>query len=357
MPASLQEVMVITVALDAAALGRARFAISGLYESHALLQLVARLRRTRTAAPGSRGNWAQRAAAVLDRPDLSLLSSLVAPGYLPDFLTPEPEQFEPAVEDELQAVRDTPGFRVRAEFAAMQTGRPKAGLVGRPVPPIVREALAAGEAALATRVADELGRFFDLTLRLDWPKVRDRLRRDVDARATVLAREGPGAMLNRLHPYLEWDGDRGQLQIAGPYDVAVTWASSLVLVPSTLAATMGYCIDPCAEPKRSPVLFYPVPAPAPRAEAVATRRIPRPTRATDPKALGATRLSLLADLADFTTTADLAVRHGITVSTAGYHLRSLCQARLVDRARIGGRVLYRRNRSAEPLLAHLAGRS
>ncbi|MGA5821482.1 hypothetical protein ACPC54_26860 [Kitasatospora sp. NPDC094028] len=65
--------------------------------------------------------------------------------YVPDFLTPQPQAPETAVQEELHAVTTTGSARLRWELQIMAHGVGEERLAGRVVPVVLRDALERGE--------------------------------------------------------------------------------------------------------------------------------------------------------------------------------------------------------------------
>ncbi|MGW2374192.1 MULTISPECIES: ArsR/SmtB family transcription factor [Kitasatospora] len=326
----------IRLTIDSAGLARTRFAVSPLHE--AVNTLMASGLNSRTGPYA----WVSRTRRVLRREKLELLSGLALEqdgGYIPDFLSPHPTGPEPTVAEQLEAVRRTDPDRVRAELETVQRGIAAANLAGRPVPDAVLRGLERGPRHFAERIADELGRYWELALAPYWPDARAVLDAEIDQRGRFLARHGSGALFNSLAPQLSWSD--GLIQLESRFEVTLP-ARMVLLMPTLVSRRIHVILDPVDGCHRPPTLMYPIAPPA------AVPQTPTPALA---QLLGPTRADLLAALVDPATTAALAARHYLSAGTVSYHLGVLHRSGLVSRVRSGREVLYRRTPRGEELLA------
>lgn len=230
----------MTFGVDADRLSRSRFVLSRLVELSNGLEVLVHPDR----APYARG-WVDRTRRRLDPSGVAVLLALVDHGswYVPDFLVPVPDRYEPTLDDELAAVAAVPADLVRFQLEmAFQIGPPPPAAVERsrarpgrdprwPLPVEVADVLATGgEAALTACVAEQLGRCWLATLAESWPAVRRALDEDVRHRAARASRVGFSEIVGDLHRKLRWDGAEVTLEL--PYDVRVDAVHGLVLTPS-----------------------------------------------------------------------------------------------------------------------------
>ena len=327
----------IRLTIDSAGLARTRFVVSPLHEAVNTLMAASAL-NSRTGPYA----WVGRSRRVLRREKLELLSGLALErdgGYIPDFLSPHPPGPGPEVAEQLEAVRRTDPERVRAELETVRRGITAANLVGRPVPDVVLRTLERGPRHFAERIADELGRYWELALAPYWPDARAVLDAEIDQRGRFLARHGSGALFNSLAPQLSWSD--GLIQLESRFEVALP-ARTVLLMPTLVSRRIHVILDTVDGCHRAPTLMYPIDRP------VAVPRTPGPALA---QLLGPTRADLLAALVDPATTAALAARHFLSAGTVSYHLGVLHRSGLVSRVRRGREVLYRRTPRGEELLA------
>jgi DNA-binding transcriptional ArsR family regulator len=337
---------VLTLRVDPARLVRSRFALSRLAELSCALEVLTHPER----APFARG-WVAATRPQVDPAVIALGYALVEheSWYVPDFLVPHPDGYEPTLDDELAAVAATPADVVRHQLelafrlgppppAALDRSRAAAGVDPRaPLPDVVADVLAAGPGAVAERAAAELAVAWRAVLDASWPALRRVLDEDVRDRTARAGRDGLGGILDGLHPSLHWDGTRltmdARFELTADADGGVVLAPSVFLPrPALWAGTAGQL-----------VLGYP---------ARGRGRVwsaPEPLSGTP--VLGARRAALLTDLAVPRSTSELAARHRLSPATVSYHLNRLRAAGLVTSRQAGHSVVYAPTERATALLA------
>ena len=305
----------IKIRLGADALAGSRFAISPLSETLCLLMAA-------SAGTVPRAMRAPLREVVVGR-RLDLLAALVrtkrgSGHYIPDFLTPAPPRFEPAVADELHAVATTPAWRVAGELAVVVDGR-IAKIVGRALSPRLREALDAGEARLADRLAGELEQVWTRVLAPQWPRIRGRVEADITQRLRTVAEHGFATTINGLDPVVDWHGGALRFQ-------AEVSEQAILFLPSAFAARASVIVDPLplGGERRAAMLIYPVARQSPDTP-------PQPPRRGE--LIGRTRARILAAVASPATTGEVAEQLRLSQSTVSYHLQILHRAGLVQRVR------------------------
>ncbi|BCJ36757.1 transcriptional regulator [Actinocatenispora thailandica] len=316
------------LAFSADDLARTRFAVSPMWEVVASYRLLASPAphplhqpwleqvRPRVAAAGLRSGW--------------LAALIPADGYLPDFLTPLPDDPAPTLAAELAAIRATPDGEVHADLDLLASTDPR-----------VRTLRADPPTRLA-QLADEIATYWDLALGPYWAKIRALLDADVFHRARQVAERGTGALFNSLHTTLRWDNNTLQLvrrQCALNRD---QMGPGLVLVPSAFLDR----VLTWSRPPQPPQLAYPA-----RGAATLWEHRPVPHHAAIATVLGRSRARLLTELETPASTSDLAHRTGISAAGVSQHLTALRDAGIVSTHRVGRSVLYARTAVAESLLA------
>jgi hypothetical protein len=336
----------IRVPLDAEGVAKIRFSVSPLAELNALLALVAR-----PPQHGHRRGWVDLAGETLRQRKLTLLSSLAAPPYLPDFLSPPFDAEERSIEDELESVHATEDKRVAGEIAVVAKGRPVACVAGRPLPRVLVQTMDKGVSVFLDRLCGEMYDLWRHTVSRRWSEMQRHMDAAVATAAINQARAGTGAMLANLHPGMHWADST--LLVQSRYDGTAGWARGMQLAPSVLAPRPLTVIDvdPLGDGRlnpRDPLILFPVS----RVRSVtATPPDGRTSRNLD-ALLGATRARLLADLRIPRRTTDLAARHRLAPSGVSYHLGILTRAGLLARRSAKDGVFY----EASPLgLSLLAG--
>jgi hypothetical protein len=316
--------MGVTWLLDPDDVARIRFAYSPMWEAVASLRTLADPARQAIHRP-----WVtavQPRLAGLEGLD-ELLAIVPPDGYMPDFLTPPPEQQAPAFPAELERLRATPAPTAHAEVSRLHRRSP-----------LVR-AFLDDPAAGVERVADTLGRYWDECLREHWPRVHGLLEADVIRRARTLAAGGARALFDSLHPAVTWTGDR--LHIDRPHrHVEEPHGEGLVLVPS---AFHWPAVAVMHAPYRL-MLVYPV-------AGVGTLWEPGPPPAPDGLAalIGRNRARMLVALAEPSTTTALARRLSLTTGAVSQHLAVLRGGGLAVGKRVGKEVYYRRTPTGDAL--------
>lgn len=320
----------IVVDLDSASLARLRFAPSPAYELLGWLLLSSQDRRHPVFGDPGAG-----ARTALRHPDVRLVASLLPPGgrgYTPDFLTPPPPHRGPrAFEEQLEAVASAD-----PEVVAREVGWCE--LLAHRLASETRSEVQKG--SLASRVAAGMRAFWQATLADGWSTLRTSLDADIRTRADRLAAEGAGAVLGSIHENVRWTGERVEIEWTGEFEHETVRDSDIVLAPSAI------CWPRLSVQLHDHTIFcYPAngiggsgPGHADRMEAVADL-------------LGASRAALLADLTEPRSTGDLSRRHHLAPATVSHHLGVLLRAGLVDRARTGRTVHYRRSTRGDALVA------
>lgn len=335
----------MTFQVDANGLSRSRFALSRLAELTNSLEVLAHPQR----APYAR-DWAERVRRDLDLSRIAVLFALInhQSWYVPDFVVPVPERYEPTLDEELDAVAATPAelvrFQIRMAFRigppppqALQRSRP-----GRdprpPLPPEVADVLdTGGETAMTKRVADQLRSCWRVVLADSWSALRAILDGDVRHRAALASQIGFAEIIGGLHPGLNWNG--AEITLETSTDLNVDAAPGVVLTPSVFLPRPAVWLGLPGQV----MVGYPARG---RGQVWSA---PEPSTA-DIGILGQRRARLLADLVVPRSTTELAARHNLSPATVSYHLKRLRRAGLVIPRRSGHSVLYERSDRATELL-------
>ena len=315
-------------------LAATRFAISPLQETVCSLWVLRDPGRYALHLP-----WRRSVLRDIDNGGLDsrLLLSLVGESRtLPDFLTPRPTTFAPAITEELAVVRATPAKRVRRDLLA--THAP-----GRP-PQALQDAEALRDdpvLQLRDTICDLLERYWHLALEPIWSQLRLVLESDITYRARQLAQGGARLLFADMHPNLRWHG--GVLQIdkmIGRHCVTAS-GRGLLLLPSLFA----YKPIPPLSPLELPWLAYPS-----RGAATLWMRAAEPDPTVLTSLIGAPRARLLGLLDDPLPTVEIARRLSVTPSAVSQHLQVLYANGLVTRSRDGRHVLYLRSSLGDQLV-------
>lgn len=303
-----------------------RFAVSPLFELSTLLRVLARLRPGHHRLPPT---WTARLDPVYRRlredPALRAVLALHSRDRGPAFLAPPPAGgLTQSIEDDLATVRATPPNLVRREIREALERRPCHD----------EEALAIlGRRDVAERLSGALERAWRELLAQEWPRLRAICERDVLFRSGELSRAGWAAAIAGL-PHLRWreggiEITRLRGGVAMPSD-----GSGLLLMPSVL---IWPAVAAFSDPPWPRAIIYPA-----RGAGV----LWEPPPAIDPGALGVligqSRARVLRALNEPASTTQLARALGLAIGAVGDHLAVLRRAGLVDRARAGRSVHYRR---------------
>jgi DNA-binding transcriptional ArsR family regulator len=303
-----------------------RIGISPLWEVAGSLAMLGR-----SSAPWPYGSWFHNARReVGQRRRVAELVDWFAgtSGPLPVALTPVPPHAEPALDDELKALRTASGVRL-----------PRGGL---------------------SWFADAVGEYWNAVLAPYWPTMRAVLQTDLMRRAHTLATRGAESMASRLDDRCRWTD--GALVVAGPVAGSaadVVRCTRQLVVVSLLFGRSGFRCVPGPAGVVAVSCQAPGAAVLDRSPVTVDRRTGSDPGPGDRLAIlvGHTRAALLRILVMPTTTSALASTLGLSASTVSQHLSGLVAAGVVSRRRMGARVLYGLDRTGVALLGHLGGDS
>ncbi|GAA4959042.1 ArsR/SmtB family transcription factor [Actinoplanes utahensis] len=300
---------------------RTRFALSPVFD---LLNLIRAL-----AGPHPRGipeAWLSRLRSgfrtLRDDPALEAILALHTEQSGATFICPPPRRLGQTIGEDLAALRAAPAGGVREELDFY---------LGHRMPESARAFLTSAD--MLDRIAVFLEAAWAVLLAGDWPRLRLLCERDVVHRSADLGRAGWAAALAGLHPKVRWrDGGIDLVGRSGP--VTDLGGAGLLLVPSVFIWP-EYAVFP-DEPWPKAIV-YP-------ARGVATLLEHGPPQAPEHLAalIGRSRALILAMLADPASTSHLSRALGMAVGAVGDHLAVLHRSGLVERARSGRSVLYRR---------------
>ncbi|WP_033220629.1 ArsR/SmtB family transcription factor [Kitasatospora phosalacinea] len=324
----------VVLRLDSLALSRSRFALSPFAETlAAIVQLARPYTEPWAAAWREEHRPAFLARLAEDGYARGLVELIAATAYLPDHLTlPPGGGMETELESELAEVAGVPdevavaGLRVAQAHA--RAGQRLDWLTGR------------GHGA---RAAELFRAVWDAHLAADWPARRAALRRDVTHRAGLLAAHGWPRALHLMSRTSAWVGadairfsDRpGRDRLVGP--------DGMLFVPVTAQRSSWLC----EAPGRPFAMVYPARG---TGEGGAGARPAGDGRALA-RLLGGGRAQILRNLETPATTSELALLLAQSVGTVGGHLAILRDTGLVERTRVGRRVLYHRTPLGDRLVA------
>jgi DNA-binding transcriptional ArsR family regulator len=312
-----------------------RFALSPIFELNNLLEIL-RGRYLQRRLPAA---WFHRLrprfARLQAETAVDAVLALSTPGNGPDFTAPPPTRgLAQTIEDDLAAVRATPPADARREIRyCLSLG---------PAPDRRTLAMLTGRGTVG-RLADALERAWQELLAPDWLQLRMICERDVVHRSGELGRHGWAAALAGLHPSVRWRDGAIEILRRERHEVSLGGAG-LLLVPTAFVwpRVAAHVADPWPR-----TLIYPARGIAAVLEPAARRPPPQALA----RLLGRSRARLLVTLAEPASTSQLAHALGMTIGAVGNHLAVLLEAGLLDRARAGRSVLYRRTPLGDALAA------
>lgn len=306
---------------------RSRFAISPLFELDALLRILAFPRRQDRLPPG----WANRLVPAFKQlrrdTEIDAVLALTSARYGPDFTAPPPTTLTQTIADDLAMVRCTSLKQARAEIAQC---REIAGHT--PIHSSIEKIL--GSTAVVEIIADALEVAWNRLIAPDWALLRTICERDVIHRASELGSRGWAGALEDLHKDVTWRDSGIEIRFPAAMKPIQLSGEGLVLVPSVFIwPGVGVQYDD-AWPK---TIIYP----ARGVSALWETSSPAEAGAIG-ELLGRTRAELLDALETPASTTQLARTHSLAVGAVGDHLSVLRRAGLLEKARSGRSVLYRR---------------
>ena len=310
---------------------RTRFALSPIFELHHLIRALASPHRQ-----GVPEAWLARLrprfAPLRTDPALEAILALHMPRSGATFFSPPPGGPAQTIEDDLAALRAAPPAAVQAEIGFYLR-------LGRDVSTAGRSVLTAPD--VLDRLAGLLAAAWVALLADDWPRLRLLCERDVVHRVGELGRAGWAAALAGLHPKVRWRDGGIDVQVRARREIDLDGAG-LLLVPSVFVwpELAVYAEEPW--PK---AIVYPA-----RGVGTLLEHGPPEAPAHLSALLGRSRALLLVTLADPASTSQLARAFGMATGAVGDHLAVLHRARLVERARSGRSVLYRRTPLGDDLV-------
>ncbi len=303
---------------------RIRFAISPVLELVLSLVVLRAPARHSLHLP-----WIRWARSQLDDLKLEELLALIpVEGITADSLTPPPTTPRPDIAEELDIIRQTSPDRVVGDLADIP------GL-----PDHIARQVSADPAGATARLAETMDVYWSRVLARHWPAIRATLEADVLWRSRELSIGGMRSVFADLHENVIWRGDKVVATDPWSYSGNLT-GEGIVLVPSAMAwPSIRKMVAP-----HQPMIVYPA-----RGLAELWDATPAPPPDTLTALLGRTRASLLAGLAEPSTTTVLARRLAVSPGAVSQHLSVLLASGLVSRTRLAGSVLYVRTPTGDRL--------
>jgi DNA-binding transcriptional ArsR family regulator len=321
---------VIRIELSDEDLSHTRLALSPLWELVASLFML-----HNDDPPAEYAPWIARARRKVEALEPGPLG-IAFNHSCPDFVAPIPADPLPSLEEEIERVRATDPDVVRADVASAWPEGPRPGwdaFIERP-----RE--------MVDRLCDALHAYWDAVIADDWPQLRAVLEGEMLGRARSLALQGPGAVLEELHPSVRWRPPIIEIYKRKKVHHAELEGRPLVLVPLVFA---GPVLLANQESERTIGLGY---------QARGTAALWAPGAAVHDERLelllGHGRAAVLRALSRPSTTTELAARLSYAPSTVSAHIDVLARAGLLERHRVQRRVFYGLNDTGTALVTLLA---
>jgi DNA-binding transcriptional ArsR family regulator len=330
---------VITLVLSLADTIRYRFAVSPLAEAVQLTRAMALPHSFTQGAPAAWLRQHELARRRLEREhDLRpLLALMGASHYFPDFLTLIDESALGDIERELDEIRNTSRARAGIEIERTLSMHPLSTRAS--LEPAVERQLRSPDAA--SRLADLLGLVWEALLARSWNQLRDVLERDVLHRSRSLANGGLSALFRGLAPLITLAEPELHVQCKGIDATRVLDGRGLLLRPSAFIwPYAGVTLDEALPAE----LIYPARGVA------ALFSGPQHHDGALAALVGTTRAQVLNTLDEPMHTSGLARLLGRSPGNIADHLKALRDSGLINRARVGRKVIYSRTPLGDALL-------
>ncbi|MCD5348298.1 DUF5937 family protein [Agromyces sp. S2-1-8] len=304
-----------------------RFGISPLSELGLSLRAVRDPSRFPLQLP-----WVARTETARAGLDHAVLAALIDDRlWTPDFLNPRPESPLTRLDDELEALLETPAEVFRRDLEAVHGAVPAV--------------FAGSHRAALRRIVAALDELWESSFAPYWPRMRAVLEADVVHRGRQIAQSGVATMLNGLTSTVEFADGVLAVRLRHPIErTRAVGGSGLTLVPTMFTRRASAPVG-----DGPPMLMYPA-----RGQGALWEAEDVANPAAVAAVLGETRARLLSALGDPASSTELGVRFGVTASAVNQHLRVLRDAGLVVSTRYGHSMLYLRSELGSSLLA--AGR-
>jgi DNA-binding MarR family transcriptional regulator len=323
-----------TLVLSLADALRYRFAVSPLGEAVLLSRAMALPHVFTSGTPSA---WLHRHDLARRRLEKGhdlrpLLALMTADPNLPGFLTPR-ESALGDLEHELEDVRATPREQARAEIEHILSTRSR-------LEPEVERLLRSAD--VTSRLADLLELVWEALVAPSWQLMRDVLERDILYRSRALARGGLAGLFGDLAPLITLVEPELRIQCASVEATRALDGRGLLLRPSAFVwPHAGVSLDE----KQPAELVYP-------ARGVASLLFSQPQRfdAALASLIGSTRAQVLAMLDEPMHTSGLARICRRSPGNIADHLKALRASGLIDRVRVGRKVVYSRTELGDALL-------
>jgi DNA-binding transcriptional ArsR family regulator len=322
--------MMITIQTTPEDLTKLRFAYRPLLEIAFSLRVLGN-----PALHGKYWRWVEDAQRALDGVELPFLADLITPDstYIPHFLTPTPTSNGGSIEDDLEDLLAT-SDEVIQKYVLWFIESDGDSEIRRYFVAHPREAM--------RRLVEETRLYWDRTMAQHWSQMVSVLEGDILYRGRLLALDGPGVLLEDLHPTISFRQHQIQIQpmsrLFSNVDLNLR-GDGIQLIPSIFSDVRRIQIVPEWRPRLTiPVRGRGLWGQKPRTHSLEL-------------ALGTGKARVLQGLQMTASTGELAHRLGVSSGAVSQLLNRLARAGLVEPHRSGKRVYYRLTKRGEELIA------
>lgn len=283
--------------------------------------------------------WRQAMRGRLDSRMMPLMALVSLQGFVADLHTVVGEAS--VIPDALDQLERAPSKHVRLELAEL---RPSSTWAQR----WFRD-LSDGDRGARRELVDLLRHYASTAIDPFWGPISAYLEAERARCARIMATEGVGSLLGKLHPKIRWrppflDTNTDDVEVgtkAGEaQSVHIAGGRSIVLEPSVFCPNHPWVLSNLLDKTQPQYVVYPALRNMADATTLWTDRL-RPGRQALSRLLGTTRADALDVVADTCTTTELARRLGVSPATASHHVGILRDARLIDSTRDGVAVRHR----------------
>jgi DNA-binding MarR family transcriptional regulator len=280
--------------------------------------------------------WVDKARHALHDVQLPYLSALVEPtGYIPNFLTPTPMGNRLNIEDDFEDILATPDEIIQRDILALIADRGDSEMR--------RYFLAYPREAVACLV-EEMQWYWSRLLSPYLSRLMATVDGDILYRGRLLAMDGPGSLLEDLHPSISFRDNQVQIKpILNSDQPDLQFqlrGKGIQLVPMVfLGRGRSYQLGE----RWHPMLLY-------RARGTGLWYQKPPSQSLE-AALGTARAQVLQALITPSSTTEVSHKLSITAATVSQHLARLMKAGLVIPRRSGKCVYYHLTKRGEDVIA------
>lgn len=278
---------------------------------------------------------AQRAIHGMEFPYLETIAGCKK--YIPDFLTPTPNNIQYSIEDDLQRLLQTSDDLIRENIQL---------LIEADEDSEMRQNFLKYPREMILCLVEDLRLYWQRALEPHWVQMTSIVEGDILYRAKQLAIGGTAKVFEDIHPNLRLVDNRLEIKKLNKNWEIYLGGRGIQLVPSFFPTQKLWWQF---SPHYTPMMIYDA-----RGVGQWKSETPKQNQALE-LLIGAGRASVLIGLSDPATTTELARRLFMTAGAVSQHLDKLGQAGLVEPRRSGKRVYYHLTKRGDKLLALFDG--